>query len=470
MPLLLMACAAANSVHFAWPGPGDSQTISVDAKLRNTVIVKDENGKYRFCSEDGPAAMTAGSFSIAGLLGLSPSQRDVSLAQGSGETVASLEHTQTVNLMHKALYRTCELWASGALKQDEFYALAARTHRSMVAVLAVEQMTGVVRPKSTIISGPAVSAAVSQTQELVKLLQGYKDERTAAKSAWDAAIKAHVDANVDVTTNGVTKKACELTTEPPEDAAKAAYNKCVSTKSAQEQAKTAHQAAEKREDSVLGQLAALSAGIGGGVESGDHDEGGLDYNGQRISDVKMALIAQSVEKIALTAGIDEALMFCTTYLRRDHSAVADTTRAMCNTVIALRASQDTRNAADIVGTESAEIADVMNFANDPMVMAEGKVTAASYEVFRLGLLALMARTPDEQWQDRWAAFANSTGVTVLECTSRTACQAHFANRNISPALTNFRKNIKGFGDALAGWRDALKESVENRTAEEEETR
>lgn len=342
--LSLGACGAMNTVHFGFDGPDQSGILSVDAKLRNTVIfdrgtnVKGEVD-LRYCSEDGPSAMAAGSFSLAGVLGIGAGQRDLQVSQGGGETVASLEHTQTVNLLHKSLYRTCELWASGALDQGEFYALAARTHRSMVAVLAVEQMTGVVRPRSTIISGPAVQAAVSQSQELIKLLQGYKDERIATKSAWGSATANYNEAAaVEVEVESKKVKACSLSTEPDEAEAKPAYETCTKRKAEMDAAKTAYDQAVKREDKILDQLAMLSRGLGAATMSNDSEEGGLADEPSLPSGQALQLIAKTVENIALTAGIDESLMICANYLKSVR--LDPSTRTACNQVIVEAAKQD----------------------------------------------------------------------------------------------------------------------------------
>ncbi len=156
--------------------------ITVDAKQRHLIMTKDMIGQVRACAEPAPETFAAYSSSFLGILGLAPEKREAQGSLSTGETVASLERTQTVNLLREMLYRTCERWLSGALDQAQFVTLGARDHRSMVAVLAIESLTGVVKPPSTIISGPAVSASISQSKELLSLLAGYKEERVAAVS------------------------------------------------------------------------------------------------------------------------------------------------------------------------------------------------------------------------------------------------------------------------------------------------
>ncbi|HEU4820156.1 MAG TPA: hypothetical protein VFS87_03235 [Qipengyuania sp.] len=339
MPLLLMACAAANSVHYAFPGPGKSMVFSTDAKLRNTLIFQDAKGNYRYCSENGPSAMSAGSFSLASILGLAPGTQDVSLSQASSETVASLEHTQTVNLLHASLYRTCELWASGALQPNEFYALAARTHRSMVAVLAIEQMTGVVRPKSTVISGPAARAIASQTEEFVKVWKQYQTERAAAEGEEKAAKAAYDTANAAFPKDAADgQPICKYPSAPPDSGTK--FADCKAAEASYNTKKGLADTARERENYVLKELGQLAGGAGAGTEAGDFDVGGLDPEREQLSGQALMVVARAAENIALTAGIDESLMFCVSYLQR--STQDPNTSRTCNAVVLESARRDSQ--------------------------------------------------------------------------------------------------------------------------------
>ena len=176
----LTGCAAMDSVHWKFPGPGESDVFTVDAKQRHLILSKDAEDHIRVCAEAAPDAFSAfgNSFSFKGLFGAT--SNDVQAANAFATTAATIERTQTVNLLRESLYRTCERWLSGAIEKPEFMILAARDHRSMISVLAIEQLTGVVKPPATVISGPAVTAAASQSEELVELLGMYHEERTAA--------------------------------------------------------------------------------------------------------------------------------------------------------------------------------------------------------------------------------------------------------------------------------------------------
>ena len=421
--LALCSCAAMDSLHWSFPGPGDSQVVSVDAKQRHLLIAnygKEGAPQIRACAEPAPDTFAAYSTSLLGLLGLAADKRDVQASVAAGETVASLERTQTVNLLREMLYRTCERWLSGALDQEQFLSLSARDHRSMIAVLAIEQLTGVVKPPSTIISGPAVSAAIGQSKELVKLLTVYQEERAVAEKSETKASTDYDKVNEEVTANGGQVRVCTLADPPPADV-KAKWDKCKAAADAKKAAKDVAVAARGREESVLDQLEALAGGIGSAVKPGQqaNPPGGQGDNGKPTPPTgdDLEFLAQTVRDIVLTPGIDEALMFCIGYLNKVPDKTATDTRVACNQIVTTRAAQDLQQRGYFLTGDTAAFGGPGAMDGLPSLLQKG-------EYLRSNLLTLIANsTNDAEAVAGFARAKASLGIAAndLKCTSRSTC-------------------------------------------------
>lgn len=416
----LCGCAVMDSIHWSFPGPGDSRVITVDAKQRHLIMTQDLKNQVRACAEPAPETFAAYSSSFAGLLGIAPDKREAQASSATGETVASLERTQTVNLLREMLYRTCERWLSGALDQAQFLTLSARDHRSMVAVLAVEQLTGVVKPPSTIISGPAVNAAIKQTEKLVELLSKYMEERIAAETVETTANSDSAKVNEDYTSDGKTVKLCSLVEKPTDDTWGPKWEKCKPAADKAKAAKQVAQAARDREQSVLDQLENLSGGPSGGTKQGQQSssqpENGQDGAGRiptRATGTDLEHLAKAVTDIALSPGIDETLMFCISYLHRPSIETDLDTRATCNRIIVENANRDLRKKESLYGfgpSASAVMASV------------GRIM--TYEDFQTDIQSLVARTPAERWKEFWTPFAALLTTTQgLDCSNAEKCAA-----------------------------------------------
>ncbi len=520
----LAGCAALDTVHYAWPGPGDSTVITTDAKTRNLIMV-DRTGRYplersgplvengdvsvevnenngsegpvnvtgfsgvaqsldgvsgrdiRVCAEPAPDVFSAfaNSFSFGGIFGAT--SNDVRGANAFASTVSTIERTQTINLLRESFYRTCERYMSGAISRSEFSVLAARDHRSMIAVLAIEQLTGVVKPPSTIISGPAVNSSLAQSEELLKILQGYITERQAAGAVLEAARAEYTVANIDFVpattppaatppvatppaTPGVTpvppttttvatlsqatpsvpatapapKKLCDETTAP--DGKATEFAKCTEAKAKVTAAEDLFKKAQDRESLVLNQLNALSGGIGAGTSAGHNSPGGVSGSARNVSDVQTAILASAAENIALTAGINEALLFCTSYLRREASALDTSTKSMCLDVVMASAQQDRETTETLTGL-------AQNILDGPRTLPERSETrfvGAQYEVFKIRFRYALQNTTPDKWDEKWAAFTAATPIVPQACSNLSFCQQLFSGSSRAPFSSVFFTN------------------------------
>lgn len=204
---LLGACANLNSIHRSIPLPGDQpNAISIDAKQRMVLSSPVKQGGaqtgdplVRFCAEPPPDVFTA----IASSLGLDGSlnaaeAREVAVKFRSAmaENAATVERTQTVNILREMMYRTCERFLGGAISRDEFIVQSARDQQMIVQVLAIEQIAGVVKAQSTALTTVARAAGGIGESGLAILDDAKKESDKAALARGKAADEAEAQAPV----------------------------------------------------------------------------------------------------------------------------------------------------------------------------------------------------------------------------------------------------------------------------------
>lgn len=201
--LILATSGCAGLTHYnssEWAYGGHT-THFIDAKQRivSTGKTRDrETGQdlYMVCAEPSPDALSA----IAAAQGLSLSKDDIqaafssSLTEGAGSIGL---RTQSIQLMRDSMYRLCEAHMSGFIGDLAFETLHRRFQSSMVAILAIEQLTSVARPPAITLGGISGGAGVELVAESSELMlradrdyQAAVGETKTAKEAYEAADKA----------------------------------------------------------------------------------------------------------------------------------------------------------------------------------------------------------------------------------------------------------------------------------------
>lgn len=186
--LLLTGCGANhNSIyrtHEFDPGAGYGSSkdpvtniAMIDAKQRaiisNYVPARKRKDKedipagIRVCAEAGADAFSVLSSSVAasGTLSKGDTEAAANLATSVNEIGTTIGlRTQTVQVLRDIMYRTCERYMGGAIGPEEFEIQNARDQRTIVSLLAIEQLTGAVTPK------PVTIAATAQAETGATLL------------------------------------------------------------------------------------------------------------------------------------------------------------------------------------------------------------------------------------------------------------------------------------------------------------
>ncbi|HTO65559.1 MAG TPA: hypothetical protein VMM15_30385 [Bradyrhizobium sp.] len=153
----LTGCGANYTTAYRTFSPIDDgpKSALIDAKQRGilaapgpTVITgKEAARKVLICAEPSPDALSAISSSLsASFGGIFPSGTNVqaALAQALSETASQLGvRNATIQLLRDGLYRQCEAYLNGLIKQDYYEQISNKYVNAMVALLAIEQLAPV---------------------------------------------------------------------------------------------------------------------------------------------------------------------------------------------------------------------------------------------------------------------------------------------------------------------------------------
>lgn len=265
---------------------GQSGFILIDAKQRAISSYNNVN-----CAEPSPDALSALAAS-QGLNVATPQGASLGQSFALAESAASIGlRTQSIQLLRDFMFRVCEGYQAGKISPFMVELLHRRFQTTVVAVLAIEQLTGAMRAPAVVLGG---SAAVGNADAIVKLSASretqaaqvevaQKDlaDKTAKADAADqeaASKRAAFDAAEEGDAKAAAKTAWEAAQKTATDANEA--------KSSADLALTTRKATLAAIDRALTLAQATgSATSGGAIETGTHQPGDV------------AAVADAVEKI-----------------------------------------------------------------------------------------------------------------------------------------------------------------------------
>jgi len=157
------------------------KVISVDAKQRLAFIRTTDKGLSSICSEPSPDALSS---IVSGItLGGEKAGTAINLALSNSESAASIGlRTQSIQLLRDGMYRICEAYHSGKLKDTQVEALLKRYQDTMIAILAIESLTGAVQASQVTLTGKSRADIGKDLGELSKLLTDSLTEQLNAKN------------------------------------------------------------------------------------------------------------------------------------------------------------------------------------------------------------------------------------------------------------------------------------------------
>ncbi|MEE2733676.1 MAG: hypothetical protein VYA55_22830 [Pseudomonadota bacterium] len=313
----------------------NSKAVFVDAKQRGIYKfqVKDPQGNVTWegvCAEPSPDAVSA----LAATLGVDLSINDkgqFGLSQAISEGVSSIGlRTAAIEALRDIMYRNCEAYALGGVSSMGLETLQRRFQSTMVAILAIEQLTGAVRPPATIIvsnskagDADAIVDLTNKTETARKSLVDAKEIEEKAKSEFDSATTKQSDSGKKVGDGKAEYDRIKaLATQTDEEKKKVAEYQALlkeddANKKATEEKKKEYdtaQATTKERDQALKALdASRVAALTGGGSSGNAGEIEKIAPRTALSDAAVKDIALAVTKIVeTTVSLNYTSEVCTT--------------------------------------------------------------------------------------------------------------------------------------------------------------
>lgn len=311
------ACGANHNAVFrqtALSGDGD-QVITVDAKQRSLLVAGRAGGgeARRYCAEPSPDVFSVVAQALSGGgsfgQGADPASVEAALnaAFSSSEQGSTIPRTQTINMLRELMYRTCERYLSGGYDEMELSVQAIRDQRLIVSILAIEQLTGAVAPRPTVI-GASGGASAGATSDAIIRLDEARRARDQAEAAYAAAATAYDEVNGEA-------KVCDAIQDQPEaelsEEQKAKRLPCNNARAARASAL----AERTTKTAAYQELSALAraGGVNVTTEVSSSAAGGLDRaHAEAVSSVSTT-VASIVER-NFNDGT-EVMLFCLRFLR-----------------------------------------------------------------------------------------------------------------------------------------------------------
>lgn len=170
-----------------------SHSVMVDVKQR-AIISGGQADLPIICAEPSPDAMAAYALEMAASL-KTPQQITGQISASGQEGAAYVGlRTQSIQLLRDSLYRLCEGYMNGAISGARFDLLARRYQKNMVALLAIEQLTGTVKAPPVTINTHGFSSVAQDVEQLIqsqKNLLTQKDSITTEINDLDTQINTY---------------------------------------------------------------------------------------------------------------------------------------------------------------------------------------------------------------------------------------------------------------------------------------
>lgn len=140
--------------------------------VERTTVLNGAAYKERIiCAEPSPDAIKAiaasGSLSKSDLLAINGAYQE------SGANIGL--RTQSIQLLRDQLYSLCQAYANGVINRDRYMMYLTRNQRNTVAIMAIEQLTGVTKGSiATVTGNSSITSTAQDVQKQGKLLEAAK--------------------------------------------------------------------------------------------------------------------------------------------------------------------------------------------------------------------------------------------------------------------------------------------------------
>ncbi len=246
-----------------------------DPAKPNEQILKGSRTVSRYCAEPSPDVFTvlSSSFATSGAVTNEGERQQaaLNLAQSISQAGATISRTQTIQTLRDILFNECLQWMNDAVSKQSYEMRAARNHRILVSILAIEQLTNAVRPQGVAITASGSASVVSNVETIIRKLDEKRTKLTAAeakaKEKDDAVTKktseaeAAAEAVKKAEAERVALNAPNLSPKPTTEQIAAADTKVTKAKEDQTKADKALETAKGEQKKAAGDVSDLKKAI-----------------------------------------------------------------------------------------------------------------------------------------------------------------------------------------------------------------
>ena len=192
-------------------GGAETTIITKDAGTTKTVT------NFRVCAEPSPDAMSAMAMEAAAKGGV-PSKVSVEISMALQQSAAFVGlRTTSIQLLRDFGYRLCEGYLSGAITPGQFDLLMRRFQKNVVALLAIEQLTGAVKAPPVVLTSQG-HAETSQSlldqqnvrEKISEKIATLEKEKKAKESEKTDLLKTKADADTKDLDSQIADKEAEI--------------------------------------------------------------------------------------------------------------------------------------------------------------------------------------------------------------------------------------------------------------------
>jgi hypothetical protein len=184
MSFFLAGCGWFRQFHFQDHG------ALIEAKERAIIskpMVEKQNGvdveTFRVCAEPSPDALSAYAAELAAEVDI-PAEVAIGIAGAFQESSSFVGlRTQSIQLLRDNSYRLCEAYLNEAITEEQYQLLMRRQQRNIVALLAIEQLTGALRVPPVTINTESSAESIRDLENMQKKKEDLENKITTKKDA-----------------------------------------------------------------------------------------------------------------------------------------------------------------------------------------------------------------------------------------------------------------------------------------------
>lgn len=182
---------------------GNSQIMDIKERA---IIAGDTENKVRICAESSPDAMSAMAMEFSGK-GETASKVSVGVSAALQESAGFVGlRTTSIQLLRDFGYRLCEAYMSNGINGQQYDLLMRRFQKNVVALLAIEQLTGAVKAPTVVLT----SKGRAETSQSLSDQRDYREKLSKKIDNLEKEKKAKETEKADLLKNTPTADTKDL--------------------------------------------------------------------------------------------------------------------------------------------------------------------------------------------------------------------------------------------------------------------